>query len=107
MKNRKVLVVFLVVQFVGIACLALWPHAPSAMGIPMWGTALILLCPGNFLGGWLIQSLLWRGPLGLVALGLLSALTAVVINGIIWFAIVKLFRLVFSRGSKGAGATAV
>ena len=97
MKKRIVLIVFLVVQFVGLACLALWQHVPSAVGMGMWGTALILMFPGNFLGGWLIEKLFWQGPLSLTGIGILSAVAAVVINAILWFVVVKVLRLIFGR----------
>jgi hypothetical protein len=104
MKKRIVLIVFLAVQFVGLACMALWQHIPSAVGMRMWGTALILLFPGNFLGGWLVEKLFWHGPLSLVGIGLLSAVAAVAINAILWFVVVKVFRLMFGRRS-GASAS--
>jgi hypothetical protein len=109
MKKHIVLIVFLAVQLVGLACLALWQYVPSSLGMVMWGTALILLTPGNFLGGWLVVTLFWQGHLSLVGIGLLSAVAAVAINGIIWFAVVKVFRLIFGRRSVGrtSGTTAV
>jgi asparagine N-glycosylation enzyme membrane subunit Stt3 len=108
MKKHIVLTVFLVVQFVGLACMGSWQHVPSSLGIVMWGSALIEMFPGNFLGGWLIESLFWQGHLSLVGIGLLSAVAAVVINGLIWFAVVKVFRLIFGRRSAGrtSGTTA-
>jgi asparagine N-glycosylation enzyme membrane subunit Stt3 len=99
MKKQLVLIVFLIVQFVGLACMGVWEHVPSSLGMVMWGTALIVMFPGNFLGGWLIESLFWQGHLSLVGIGLLSAATAVLINGIIWFFVVKVFRLIFGRRS--------
>ena len=95
--SRKAWVVFLIVQLVGIACMGLWQRFPSVLGVGMWGTALILMFPGNFLGGWLIEKLFWQGPLSLTGIGLLSAAATVVINGILWFIVVKAFRLIFSR----------
>ncbi len=53
------------------------------------GTALILLFPGNFLGGWLVEKLFWQGPLSLVGIGLLSAVAAVAINAILGFVFAK------------------
>ena len=41
MKHRPVVLIFLVVQVIGTGCLALWQHAPSALSMPMWETALI------------------------------------------------------------------
>lgn len=99
MKKHLVLSVFLIVQFVGLACMGLWQHVPSSLGMVMWGTALIVMFPGNFLGGWLIEKLFWQGPLSLTGIGLLSAVAAVVINGILWFVVVKAFRLIFRRRS--------
>ena len=83
MRHRPVLAAFLLLQVIGIACLALWQRAPSALGMPMWGTALIVLFPGNFLGGWIVDALLWRSHLSLISMGLLSAVLAVTINAIL------------------------
>lgn len=89
MKKRPVLVIFLIVQLIGILCLALWQRAPSALGAPMWGAALIALFLGNFLGGWIVDSLFWRSHLSLVSMGILSTMLSLVIDSTIWFAVVK------------------
>jgi hypothetical protein len=96
MKQRPVLVIFLVVQLIGTCCLGLWQHAPSALSMPMWGTALIVLFPGNFLGGWIVETLLWRSRLPLIGMGLLSVLVALVINAIIWFVVAKAVRTIYA-----------
>ena len=96
MKQRPVLVTFLVVQLIGTCCLGLWQRAPSALGMPMWGTALIALFPGNFLGGWIVDTLLWRSRLPLIGMGLLSLLVALVINAIIWFVVAKAVRSIYA-----------
>lgn len=104
MKKRVVLIAFVIVQCFGLACMALWQHIASALGIAMWGTAMILMFPGNFLGGWLVEKLFWQGPLSLVGIGLLSALAALAINGVIWFAVAKGFWLIFGRHSNGGAS---
>jgi hypothetical protein len=95
MRHRPVLVIILIVQLIGIACLALWERAPSVLAMPMWGTALILLFPGNFLGGWLVESLLW-GHLSLIGMGLLSAVLAVIINALLWFLVAKTVQIIYA-----------
>jgi hypothetical protein len=97
MTKHPVLALFLAVQFVGISCLALWERVPSAMGVPMWGTALILLFPGNFLGGWLVPSVFWQHGLSLTTIGLLSLVAALAINAIIWLAATKAVGLASRR----------
>jgi hypothetical protein len=92
-----VLAAFLLVQVIGIACLVLWQRAPSALSMPMWGTALILLFPGNFLGGWIVDSLLWRSHLSLIGMGLLSAALAVIINAILWFVVAKTVWIIYAH----------
>ena len=89
MKRHPILAVFLAVQFVGISCLTLWEHVPSAIGAPMWGTAMILLFPGNFLGGWVVEALFWQKGFSLTAIGALLLIVALTINAIIWFVVVK------------------
>jgi len=105
MKQRPVLVTFLVVQLIGTCCLGLWQDAPSALSMPMWGTALIALFPGNFLGGWIVETLLWRSRLPLIGMGLLSVLVALVINAIIWFVVAKAVRSIYAYLFLHSGAS--
>ncbi len=110
MKKYTVPSIFVIVQFVGLACMGVWQHVPSSVGMVMWGTALIVMFPGNFLGGWLIEKLFWQGPLSLTDIGLLSAVAAVAINAILWSLVVGAFRLIFGRrrsGSKAGGPEVV
>ena len=97
MRHRPVLAAFLLLQVIGIACLALWQRAPSTLSMPMWGTALILLFPGNFLGGWVVDLLLWRSHMSLVGMGLLSAVLAITINAILWFVVAKTVRIIHAH----------
>jgi len=77
--------------------LALWERVLPAIGVPMWGTALILLFPGNFLAGWLIQSLFWQRGLSLTVIGLLSLVAALAINTILWLSVTKAVRAIHRR----------
>jgi hypothetical protein len=97
MKKRIVLIVFLVVQIIGITCMVLCDFAPNTLGPPMWVTALIFLFPGNLLGGWGIETLSWRTHLSLTEIGLLSAVAAIAINALIWFVVVKTVRGLYFR----------
>ena len=99
MKKHIVLTVFLVVQFVGVVSLEFWSLFPSSLGMILWPTAMVVLFPGDFLGGWLIEKLFWHRSLSLGSIDFLSAVTAVLINGVIWFFVVKVFRLIFGRRS--------
>jgi len=103
MKRRSVLAIFLVLQLVGTCCLGLRQHVPSALSMPMWGTALIVLFPGNFLGGWIVETLLWRSRLPLIGMGLLSVLAAVVINAVIWLVVAKGARTIYAHLSLRSG----
>ncbi len=89
MKKHPVFVVFLIVQFLGVACLTLWERLPSRMGAPLWGTAVIALLPGNFLGGWIVEGAFWHKGLSLTVIGVLSLAVALIINAVIWFTVVK------------------
>jgi hypothetical protein len=105
MKKRAILVIFLAVQLVGICCLWSWQHAPSGLTMPMWGTALVLLFPGNILGSWLVERIFWQTRLSLLNMSILTTVLQFVINGALWFALVKLFKVVhalFSAHSDGS-----
>jgi hypothetical protein len=109
MRKRPLLTLFLIVQLVGISCLALWPHAPSSVSMPMWGTALIALFPGNFIGGFLAEKLFWQKGLSLSGLSVLAMLLQFLINAAIWFAVVKGVKVLygyFSRRSSVVGVNA-
>jgi hypothetical protein len=58
---------------------------------------LILLFPGNFLGGWIVDSLLWRSHVSLIGMGLLSAVLAIIINAILWFLVAKTVLVMYAH----------
>jgi hypothetical protein len=75
----------------------------------MWGTALIALFPGNFIGGFLTEKLFWQKGLSLSGLSVLAMLLQLLINAAIWFAVIKglkVLRVYFSRRSVVPGANA-
>jgi hypothetical protein len=90
MWRRTVVLIFAATQVVGTVCSWLWQHVDSTIGVPMWGVALVLLVPGNFIGSWVSESLLWRSGLSLPAMGVVSTLLALLINAIVWYAVIRL-----------------
>jgi hypothetical protein len=97
MKKRIPLIVFLAVQSIGLACALLWQRAPSSIEIVLWGTWMIFLFPGNFLGSWLIEKLFWTSHVPVLGTDLLTVAAVIAINGVLWFLVVKAFRLIFRR----------
>ncbi len=88
-RSRVSLYLFVAVQVIGVACSWLWQFVPSAIGVPLWGTALVVLVPGNFLGEWVVERLLWRSGVSLVGMSVISTVLAVAINAVVWYAVVK------------------
>jgi hypothetical protein len=99
MKNRTVVIAFIVVQLAGIACSWFWQHPYSGASSFLWGTGLLALLPGNLLGTWAVQSLLWHSRLTLGAMSLIAIVLGVVINAAVWFGIVAVCRKLFQNRS--------
>ena len=95
--RRAAMVFFLTTQALGVAFSWTWQHVASDVGVPMWGAALILLIPGNFLGPWIAASILWHSGLSLMSLGVISTLLLLLINAAAWYALVRLIELLRRR----------
>jgi len=93
MMKRRTVLIFLAAESIGIICWWAWQYAPSFLAIPMWGTSLILLFPGNFLGGWLVEKIFWRTSLSLVNMSILTTILLMVINAALWVGILKAFKI--------------
>jgi len=99
MKNRSVVIAFVAVQLVGIACSWFWEHPYSGGSSFLWGAGLLALFPGNLLGMWAVQSLLWHSRLTLGAMSMIAIVLGVAINAVVWFVVVKIFQSIFRRRS--------
>ena len=91
---------FFAVQVIGLTCTLLWQHVSSSMGMAMWGTSILLLFPGNFLGSWAVERLFWRSHVPLLGSDLLTIVAVVAANAILWFVVVKACQSIFHRSSK-------
>jgi len=85
--RRWSVTLFVAVQAVGIACSWLWQHVPDQIGLPMWGAALILLVPGDFLSPWIVETLLWKSRLSLPTMGAIASVLSFIIDAAVWFAV--------------------
>jgi hypothetical protein len=102
MKKRIVLIIFLVVQIVGLAC-SWFSHHPYSSGSSfLWGVGFIALLPGNVLGSWLVETL--GSHLASSVTDLLTVVAVVAINALVWFVVVAICRKLFGRRS-GASAS--
>ena len=97
MKKRIVLITFVVVQIVGLACSWLWHHPYSSASSFLWGIGFIALLPGNALGSWLVENLFWESHLLPLVTDLLTVVAVVAINAILWLAVTKLTRAIYRR----------
>lgn len=106
MKKHLVLVVFVAVQVLGLACAWFWHHPYSSGSSFLWGVGFFALLPGNILGGWLVEKLFWQSHL---PTDLLMIVALVLINAIVWFVAIKGLKVLyayFSRRSAVPGANA-
>ena len=53
------------------------------------GLGWLTLLPGNLLGTWAVQSLLWQSHLTLGAMTLIATALCVGINAAVWFLVIK------------------
>jgi hypothetical protein len=97
MRLRAWVIVFVVVQVLGVACSWFWNHPTSAGSSLLWGTALVVLFPGNIVGAWLIEALLWKSRLSLPTMGFISTVLTVAINAVVWWLAVKGIQAIHAR----------
>jgi hypothetical protein len=96
LKKSTVLITFVGVQILGLLCSWFSHHPYSTASASLWGTGFIVLFPGDMLGSLPVEKLLWESHLPTLATDLLTAVAVVAINAILWFAVVRILRLIFS-----------
>jgi hypothetical protein len=101
MKKRIVLIIFAAVQSIGLLGSWFSHHPYSSVSALLWGTGFVALFPGNILGSLLVEKLLWESHLPAPVTDMLTVVAVVAINLILWFVVVKAFRLIFRRRSGG------
>jgi hypothetical protein len=97
---RRWIVIFSVVQLVGMASSWFWQHPYSAASSFLWGVSLFTLLPGNLLASWAVESLFWQSHLTLGGMSVISAVLCVAINAVVWFGVVAICRRLSRRCSK-------
>ena len=95
--RRAAVLAFSTTQLIGVVCSWLWQHVPGDIGMPMWGGALILLVPGNFLSPWLVEKLFWRSGLSLTSMGIISTLFLLIINAAVWYSVARAIGAIIAR----------
>jgi hypothetical protein len=92
----KWLFVFCAVQCVGVICMWVWPHTLTGSSF-FWGTALLLLFPGNFLSALIVEKFLWQSRLSLTAIAVIEVPLLVAINMALWWGVIRCFRRLMPR----------
>jgi hypothetical protein len=100
--RRTVALAFVATQALGTACSWLWQHLDSSIGVPIWATALVLLMPGNVLGSWIAESVLWGSSFSLLAMGVFSTVLTLLINALVWLGAIRLMGWALSQRRKPA-----
>lgn len=100
LKKRTVLIIFVVVQVLGLLCSWFWHHPYSTASALLWGTGLILLFPGNFLGSLLVEKLFWESHLPTSTTDLLTVVAVLAINAILWLVVLGILRLISRKGNE-------
>jgi hypothetical protein len=92
--NKKTWIVFIIAQIAGEICFWSWEHISPSVGIWLWGVALVLLFPGNFLGALIIESVFWGGKLTLLQLSIIEVPVEILINLGVWFTFMLVWRII-------------
>jgi hypothetical protein len=71
----------------GLVSMCAWPFAKFA-GPFLWGTAFIVLFPGNLTAALLIEKLFWNTGLSLRAISIIEIPFLVGFNAALWFVVV-------------------
>jgi hypothetical protein len=100
MFRHRAVLVFCMVQLVGIACSWFWDHPPSSASSFLWGTAFVLLFPGNIAGAVIIEKLFWQ-RMSLGTMGVVTTVVLVAVNAFIWFVATATIRMARARGTTG------
>lgn len=95
--RRTSLYLFLIVQVIGTVCSWIWQFVPSVIGVPLWGTALVLLVPGNFLGEWIVEKIFWHSRLSLPSMSIIATIVTFAINAAVWFGVAKAIGAMMAR----------
>ena len=82
--SKRLLVVFVVVQGLGVLGAVLWSVTYTAAGPWLWMMGFFLMFPGNFASASLVDATLWETGLSLRALSIVTLALAVAINAGVW-----------------------
>ena len=105
MSNRRIQLLFTVVQVTGLTSLWFTRLVPWHRG-ETWAIAFILLFPGDLLGYAVVEEALWMSKIHPVAFDVLGDVAGVVINSILWFLAWYVATLRSrTRASEGTGAS--
>jgi hypothetical protein len=97
MQKRIVLIIFVAVQIVGLACSWFWHHPYSSASSLFWGVGFFVLLPGNVLGSWLVEKLFWGWHLSPLVADLFTVMAVVAVNAIIWLTATKAICAIYRR----------
>jgi hypothetical protein len=89
---------FAVTQFLGVlGIVGFGLLEGSKLGLASWVIALAALFPGDILGSWLVEKLLWPSRVSLRGIQLLSTVCGIAINAVVWLAVARVFRMLNER----------
>ena len=94
--NKKAWTAFIIAQIAGEICFWSWEHISPPVGMLLWGAALVLLFPGNFLSAAIIEPVFW-GKLSLIQLAVLEVPLEIPINFVVWFISMAVLKVVWQK----------
>ncbi len=92
--SRRGWLIFLAVQAVGEVCAWTAGHFLSALGPALWVVGSVLLLPGDLVGAFIVEKLLWKSGLTMTQLTVLQVPVGLAINAVVWLLCAKLYRRV-------------
>jgi hypothetical protein len=79
--------------------LALGAGSLSAVGPTLWVIGTLLLLPGDFMGAFIVEKMLWKSGLTMAQLTILQVPMSLAINAAFWFLCAKLLSLFVAHPS--------
>jgi hypothetical protein len=89
--SRKAWSIFLGVQTIGEICAWAAGHFLSQVGPVLWIGGTILLLPGNMVGAWVVEKLLWTSGVTIPRMMILEVPVEVAINAAVWLGCAALY----------------
>lgn len=81
--TKRAWLIFIIVQIIGEIFYWIWPLIPAPVGMWFWGTQVVLLFPGNFASGEIVEAIFWN-KITLTQMSIIEIPVTLAINALLW-----------------------